>query len=67
MSDEDRAVLKGHVQTILRDSLDDGLRLFLNELIMLLSKGNKSLFAERVGEANSVVYMLQSGLMQLPQ
>ena len=55
-----------HIRTILRDHIDDGLRLFLNELVMLLSRGDKHVFAERVGEGNSVVYMLQHGLMAMP-
>jgi hypothetical protein len=63
LEDADVSPLLRHIRSVLQDHANDEVRFILGELVMTLSRGDQATFASRVGEGNSVVYMLQHGMI----
>ena len=63
LEDADVSPLLRHIRSVLQDHAYDEVRFILGELVMTLSRGDQATFASRVGEGNSVVYMLQHGMI----
>jgi hypothetical protein len=63
LEDADVSPLLRHIRSVLQDHANDDVRFILGELVMTLSHGDQATFASRVGQGNSVVYMLQHGMI----